>query len=472
MTILDTFTILFKSNAADVKKDMGEAEQATKNFQSKIDATDKTLGQLGTKLLQVGLEGVTAFASFEGLKSGITNAIQFNAELEKTSILTGQSSRELGIYDATFAQFGANSGEFISWFTQYSQYLQKLGLDSKNILPSLKALANELKSLPEQQARQRFQNVAEATGLPQNFYLVLRQGADAIESVYNAQSKLVGATEANTKAALEMQSAIKNLGTETQNFFTEASTAAGWFIRRIEETIKGFRILLGLVETVGSIGNHFQIAPSLQKMLYEDFGIGSAPSAAPQSSGSKAENEKQSYDFWRSQGFTSAQASGLVANEKRESNFDPNATGDNGQAKGIFQWHGDRRAAILAATGIDVSNASHADQLKAAAWELQNRGDSDKLRGMTSSFDSGALISRIFERPAYGFAESQIRGMMATQEMRKFGDSATSSPSFNVNSIVVQTQATDADGIAASISDKLNYHFRAAASNFDDMEAK
>ncbi|MFD0363563.1 phage tail tip lysozyme [Nocardia sp. GCM10030253] len=45
--------------------------------------------------------------------------------------------------------------------------------------------------------------------------------------------------------------------------------------------------------------------------------------------------------------FTPAQAAGIVANAKFESGFDVDATGDNGTAKGIFQWRFGRQAALM-----------------------------------------------------------------------------------------------------------------------------
>ncbi|MBF6300794.1 hypothetical protein IU459_25085 [Nocardia amamiensis] len=44
--------------------------------------------------------------------------------------------------------------------------------------------------------------------------------------------------------------------------------------------------------------------------------------------------------------FTPAQAAGIVANAKFESGFRVDATGDNGTAKGIFQWRFDREAGL------------------------------------------------------------------------------------------------------------------------------
>ena len=135
--------------------------------------------------------------------------------------------------------------------------------------------------------------------------------------------------------------------------------------------------------------------------------------------------EKESYQFWLAQGYSPAQAAGLVANEQAESGFKPAAVGDNGSARGLFQWHPDRVAKILAATGIDVRTAGHMDQLKAAAWELQSRGDDTLLRSATTPEDASNIVNRKFEVSAdYSMRRAALAAQIAQSQMA----SASASP--------------------------------------------
>ena len=95
---------------------------------------------------------------------------------------------------------------------------------------------------------------------------------------------------------------------------------------------------------------------------------------------SSKSNAKDAMDFYMSQGYTRAQAAGIVANEQRESGGDPAARGDGGRASGLYQWHPDRVKAIKDATGIDVTTASAEDQRRAAIWEMKQSGFDSKLR--------------------------------------------------------------------------------------------
>lgn len=123
---------------------------------------------------------------------------------------------------------------------------------------------------------------------------------------------------------------------------------------------------------------------------------------------------RESMEYWMAQGYTREQAAGLVANEKAESNGNPNAPhGDGGLASGIFQWHPDRVQNMLKATGIDVRRASHLDQLKAANQELMATGIGEKLRHITSADEAAQFISRKHIRPRDRDGEAIARGESA-----------------------------------------------------------
>lgn len=99
---------------------------------------------------------------------------------------------------------------------------------------------------------------------------------------------------------------------------------------------------------------------------------------------------------------TVEQASGIVGNLFGESELNPNAVGDNGQAFGIAQWHMPRVQQILNATGIDVRTASLEDQYKAITWELQNteKNSYKSLLGTGTIADATRSFMNMFERPA------------------------------------------------------------------------
>lgn len=135
--------------------------------------------------------------------------------------------------------------------------------------------------------------------------------------------------------------------------------------------------------------------------------------------------EAESMAFWVSQGLTTAQAAGMAAQEMHESGGNPGARGDPEggvmKAHGLYQWHPDRRAKILAGTGIDVSTASAADQRKAAAWELKNRETAAwrQLQGAATPNAAG-VAGTGFERPGNRAGEEIARGQTAEGIARRY----------------------------------------------------
>ncbi len=109
------------------------------------------------------------------------------------------------------------------------------------------------------------------------------------------------------------------------------------------------------------------------------------------------------YKFWRANGFTLAQACGLVAQADAESSLDPEAVGDHDEAFGLQQWHGARATAILKGCGVDLTKLPPvADQLKAAHWELQHPESHAlaKIKATKTAYDAGYAACRYWERPA------------------------------------------------------------------------
>lgn len=117
--------------------------------------------------------------------------------------------------------------------------------------------------------------------------------------------------------------------------------------------------------------------------------------------------------FFQRMGWTHEQAVGLVANLQRESNLNPRAVGDNGQAYGAAQWHPDRQANFKAWAGKDIRDSSLAEQLQFVHYELTQgaeRRAGQLLRAAQNAQQAGEIVSRYYERPGQADAEAARRG--------------------------------------------------------------
>lgn len=124
----------------------------------------------------------------------------------------------------------------------------------------------------------------------------------------------------------------------------------------------------------------------------------------------------QVIDFFKSKGWTPAQAQGITANIQRESDFNHQLPGDDGTAYGLAQWRGDRQAEFQKMFGHDIHKSTFAEQLEFIHHELTNgteKAAGDALRVATTPREAGAAISKLYERPALRNIEARERGKLA-----------------------------------------------------------
>lgn len=124
----------------------------------------------------------------------------------------------------------------------------------------------------------------------------------------------------------------------------------------------------------------------------------------------------EAMQYFVSQGWSKAQAAGIVGNIQKESMFNYKALGDNGKAFGLAQWHPDRQANFKKAYGKDIRQASYKEQLAFINYEL-TKGDErkagNKLKKAKTAGQAGAIVSEFYERPKAVEAEKRERAKIA-----------------------------------------------------------
>jgi hypothetical protein len=147
--------------------------------------------------------------------------------------------------------------------------------------------------------------------------------------------------------------------------------------------------------------------------------IGPTPPAVPPATvPTDQQDVRQAMDYFVGQGWTRAQAAGIVANLRAESGLRPGAVGDRGQAYGLAQWHPDRQRAFQNFTGHSIRESTFAEQLAFVQHELTAGGEvhaGNRLRNATSANQAGSTVSRYYERPADREGAAARRGQQAEQ---------------------------------------------------------
>ncbi len=145
-----------------------------------------------------------------------------------------------------------------------------------------------------------------------------------------------------------------------------------------------------------------------------------APQAAAATStatpGSQQARINEAMGYFQSQGWTRAQAAGIVGNLQAESGVDSNRGQDGGgPGYGLAQWEGPRQAAFKAWSGHDIHGSTFQEQLQFVQHELTTTeaGAGRALKGATNAADAATIVCNKYERPGVPHLANRIADAQA-----------------------------------------------------------
>ena len=277
MSIISEFFIKFGSNAKDVTKDVTEAQKATDNFETQLKKSDKATADLGLSFSKLALAGVTALESVAALgklKDAIIGAVNYNAEIEKTSRLTNINARELSLWNDVVARSGGNPGgkEYLDFISKLNAKYAELGVNERTQLMNgdLFKIADRLKELEDQFGQGGGEPLATKLGTGPDLYLTLRQGSAAVQDMLDKMGRLDTTTKDSAAQAFAFNQQLVDLGITFRSVFGDALPLISDLVNILS---KGARIMIGLADSVWN----FRVSPVLKKLFEEDFGTQPRP---------------------------------------------------------------------------------------------------------------------------------------------------------------------------------------------------
>lgn len=175
-----------------------------------------------------------------------------------------------------------------------------------------------------------------------------------------------------------------------------------------------------------------------------------------QAGGSQAKQGRGSKEaaitFFTQMGWTSAQAAGIVANLIHESNLDPNAVGDKGQARGLAQWHPDRQREFARVFGKELKDSTFEEQLQFIQHELTQGNEKragNALALQQTERGAADVVNRLYERSADLNRNSYLRGNTAEMLV---GSQTGKSATIHQKTDIHVTGSGDARATAAEVS--------------------
>jgi hypothetical protein len=153
------------------------------------------------------------------------------------------------------------------------------------------------------------------------------------------------------------------------------------------------------IQTTDADGN-----PVTQLVRIGEEGGGPASAATGSAAGKVSPAMSTVASTLSSSGLPAPVVAGFMGNFHAEGGYE-GAQGDGGSASGIAQWRGERAANFQRVIGKPVTEASHEEQAKFVAWEMQHPEDAgmtvkqrDAILAAKTPAQAAALIDKFYER--------------------------------------------------------------------------
>jgi hypothetical protein len=401
----------------------------------KVDAAQykKYLDSVQGATTETNKLGLSAAAAIIGTTAAIAKVSEVMEKLYYVSQRTNSSVSSIMAFDYGVSQLGGSSdaaqaslenlAHFIRAYPGSSQFLQQLGVAPEHVKDAEAALRD---LIPVLKAMPQYQGLAYANllGMDEKTFLALTSGK--LEQSLDEYNKRVANAGVNMQDAGEkghdFMVALRGLGSEAEIVgalleeklvpsLTKAVSAWDKYLQIGAQTAHDPSLIVKGAKLLGT-------DPMKWAQNYDEtLGLGQKPTDSWQQ---KSVSERQKYllDYFKSQGWTANQASGIVAGLQSENDtFDPHRMGDNNHATGLGQWHKDRAAIFKQKYGHDIYSATGAEQAEFVQYELTHNEKSagDALRNTGNAYDAGNVFRQNYERPANLVSEGARTGALAQQ---------------------------------------------------------
>ena len=231
MTILDSFFILFESDASKLDKGLADSDKKAKGLQGTLGTADAVAGKLGGSLMGAlaGLAGAAlAAVSFGTMVAGIKEATAAADHLDETAERLGQTTEFLSAWGGAVKLAGGSVDGFASSLDAFNKQLAQVEVTGKSrAAPFLKELGIDLESVENKgksaadflpQLADSFERLAapqaialgSRLGLDQATIMTLRRGRVAVEELIAKQKELGVVTTQQGKIAAEFNDELDN----------------------------------------------------------------------------------------------------------------------------------------------------------------------------------------------------------------------------------------------------------------------
>lgn len=250
MSILETFYILFKSDASEVKKGADEAEKSTKHLQDSLKGVNDTSDKLGKSFLNMATSFsklVGTIVSVTSIVAGVRSATEYTAELGKVSRALNVNVSDLDAWGNAVQRSGGTATGFENSLRSLSK---RFGITGDQALKLMGSFSDSLSKLSQVQALNYGKNVL---GLDEATILLLQKGRREVDEVIKRQKELGVVNQRDAEQVKKFQEAVYDAGVATRSFFRELfSPAIPYFTKFINYFIEHKDLVVGGLIAIGA----------------------------------------------------------------------------------------------------------------------------------------------------------------------------------------------------------------------------
>lgn len=488
-SILEKFIFLFEGDTKKLQKSYKEASKKSDDLNQSINKTGVVADELQNKLSGV-VKKVTAFATsivtVSSLIQGLKQTADYTQQLDNLSAATGINASKLAIMGDAVKSVGGDLNSFYATVknidkmfmdftnkgaqavTPFFYYLGISATDStgkiKNFMDILPELSRAFDGLDTRQAF----FIGKELGLDEGTIKLLQQGSAAVDKIIQKQTQLNTVTKKDTQTVFKFNMEWQNMLTGFRNLFTQINrfilpifgrvvSVIGSAVASLAKHADVLKIVFGAVGLT-IVGAMLPAAVATAAAIAPFLALASAATAVIAAVAILGEDFLR---FWRGQS---------------------SVLGDM-----LERWP--RVAKVFKIIGEQIKNMadlfiSVKDKALEASQFITNsfKGAFDKIGS------AGSKIGEIFEKAknklGLGKTDVTLRGLKDAESklnliagntltapggINRSGNSLTKRDlTVNINDIIVQTQATDANEIARSFNESLKEQIQQAIGNFDD----
>jgi len=486
MSLLTTFGILFDVQSKKAKKDIDDVEKSLDNTEKQANDTAGSVDDLSTSVDDssksfVGLSDrlvttAAALTVITGLFAGLVAQAASTDEIGKFSETLGLSIEDVGAWGEAVKRSGGSVSGFRSTLAglndqltniringggQISETLARLGINvvGKNAVEVLKDVSDAFKNL--NLSKSESAAYGKMIGLDQGTILLLQQGRVAVEDLVNRQKALGVANKEDAKAAADFNDALADTQQASMHLFTTVGTT---ILPMITSMIRGFESVSSWISEHQSLvtGFFIGVAGAITYMYLPAIISAGAATLATMS------------PFIIIGGAIAAVGVAFAVLYEDVVAYLGGQGSFIGDLAKKYTWFGDIVEGVVDGIKLGFNSLTEIfDRVMSSIPDIANSlknslgsvkdffgfGDDELRANMDKSV---SITGEITNNPLNGQTSASI---INSQQ------SSSRVNNVNVGGTTINTQSTDAEGIASAVGSNLNNQVTNAISQFDDAEA-